>query len=90
MELRSPEMRGFGNGEWDEIPVSAGGKDTIEPGLFVLMARSSEGCSRKFFGVETEGGFLRGIAKDGQGTFVMSIFDLQMKVELPSTASVSK
>ena len=90
MELRSPEMRGFGNREWDEILVSAGGKDTIEPGLFVLMSRGSEGCSGKFFGVETKGGFLRGIAKDGQGTFVMSTFDLQMKVELPSTASVSK
>jgi hypothetical protein len=63
MEVRSPEVRSFFDWKRNEIVMSAGGKDSVEPGLFVLMAWGCEGGSRELFGIKTKGRFLRRITK---------------------------
>ena len=51
VELRGPEVGGFGDGEGGEVLVGAGGEDAVEPGLFVFVTGGGEGCARELFGV---------------------------------------
>lgn len=53
----------FGDGERGEVLMGAGGEDSVEPGLFVLVSWGGEGCAAEFLCVESERGFLRRIAE---------------------------
>lgn len=49
--------------------MAAGGKDAVEPGLFVLMAWRGEGCARELLGVESVWWLLWGVAADRESSF---------------------
>jgi len=61
-------MRCFCNRERDKVVVCAGRKDSVEPGLFVNVARSCESCSRELFGIKTQWRLLRRIPEDREST----------------------
>ena len=61
-------MRSLRNGKRDKVLMCARGKNTVKPGLFVLVPRGGESCAGEFFSVQSEGGLLRGISVGGQGT----------------------
>jgi hypothetical protein len=42
-------------------------EDSVEPGLFVLVAGGGECCAGEFLCIKSKGGFLRGIAVGWEG-----------------------
>ena len=68
-------MWGFCDREGYKVLMGARGEDSVEPGLFVLVAGGGECCARELLCIKSKRRLLRGIAvgREGAYTYISKI-----------------